>query len=460
MAEKTKKFRLFDAVLTAVCVVLVVESSTPAAAIGNSQYFWWIVLLAAFFLPYGLVSAELGTTYDDDGGIFDWVRRAFGNRWGSRIAWYYYINFSLWVGSLAVLFTDVITQISGYEMSVWVYLPIQLLFIWGVVLISNFKISESKWIINSAAIIKVLIMLTIGVFGIYVAISGNGVNDFDPESFIPKFDAGGLSYISVILFNFLGFEVVTSFASEMTQPSKQIPKALILGGLIIAFFYLLSAFGLSVAVPSEELSLSSGIIDGFMLLTGLDGGIIVVIFGILFLYTLIANLASWSYGVNYVAEYASKQNCLPAVLGSENKDGMPLGANVVNGIIASAIVLVAPLLSGSDVFWSFFALNMVTLLLSYIVMFPAFLKLRRSDPQRHRPFMVKGGKVTLWLVTYVPMILLIAAVLFSIIPLNRSEEEISAKLPLLIGTLVAIVIGEIIAAFSVSKIKKKERKNM
>ena len=60
---KTKQFRLFDAVLAAVCVVLVVESAAPAAAIGNSQFFWWALLLVGFFLPYGLISAELGTTY-------------------------------------------------------------------------------------------------------------------------------------------------------------------------------------------------------------------------------------------------------------------------------------------------------------------------------------------------------------------------------------------------------------
>lgn len=84
--EKKKKFRLFDAVLMAVCVVLVVESAAPAAAIGSSQFFWWIALLILFFLPYGLVSAELGTTYDDEGGIYDWVKRAFGRKWGARVA--------------------------------------------------------------------------------------------------------------------------------------------------------------------------------------------------------------------------------------------------------------------------------------------------------------------------------------------------------------------------------------
>ena len=136
MSGKTGKFRLFDAVLAAVCIVLVVESSAPAAAIGNAQYFWWIFLLLGFFLPYGLISAELGTTYEDEGGIFDWVRRAYGDRWGSRVAWYYYINFPLWMGSLAVLFTDIILQLTGAQLSPVITKLIQLAFIWGVVLIS------------------------------------------------------------------------------------------------------------------------------------------------------------------------------------------------------------------------------------------------------------------------------------------------------------------------------------
>lgn len=85
----------------AVCVVLVVESAAPAAAIGSSQFFWWIALLILFFLPYGLVSAELGTTYDDEGGIYDWVKRAFGRKWGARVAWLYWINYPILDGEFS-----------------------------------------------------------------------------------------------------------------------------------------------------------------------------------------------------------------------------------------------------------------------------------------------------------------------------------------------------------------------
>lgn len=455
MSNEKKKFRLFDAVLAAVCIVLVVESAAPAAAIGNSQFFWWIFLLIGFFLPYGMISAELGTTYEDEGGIYDWVKRAFGNKWGSRAAWYYYINFPLWMGSLAVLFTDVIKQISGSSFGMFPTIVIQLLFIWCVVIISCFKISDSKWILNLAAIFKALIMVTIGILGIYAAVTKGSANDFNLMSFIPSFGAGGLSYISVILFNFLGFEVVTTFASEMSNPSKEIPKAIILGGIFIAIFYVFAAFGISVAVPADELSASGGLIDSFMLLTGKTGGFIIVLFGIMFLYTLIANLISWSLGVNYVAKYAAEQKALPKCLGISDKSGMPIGASITNGVIATVIVLISPFIKSQDVFWSFFALNMITLLMSYILMFPAFLKLRRTDPDRVRPYKIQGGDGKLMLMTYLPMVLLIVSVLFSVIPLSADSEELSSKIPLLIGTAAAIIIGEIIASGADSVKNKK-----
>ncbi|MDO4562302.1 MAG: amino acid permease [Clostridia bacterium] len=441
---KAKKFRLLDAVLAAVCVVLVVESAAPAAAIGNSQFFWWIFLLIGFFLPYAQISAELGTTYEDEGGIYDWVKRAYGVKWGSRVAWYYYINFPLWMGSLAVLFTDVLMQIFSINIGTFPLLLIQLLFIWLVVAVSSYSVSESKWILNIAAFFKAAIMLAIGGLGIYAAVTRGAANTFTLTSLVPGLDVGSLSNISVIIFNFLGFEVVTTFASQMKNPSKEIPRAIILGGTFIAIFYLLAAFGISVAIPVEELSASSGLIESFMLLTQSSGGILIILFGLMFLYTLIANLISWSLGVNYVAQYAASQGSLPKVFSYKSKSDMPQGANIANGVIASAIVLIAPLIPSEDLFWSFFALNMITLLLSYVLMFPAFLKLRRIDPKTPRPYKVNGGSTRLALMTYVPLVLLVISVLFSIIPF--SGAEMGEKIPLLIGTIIAVVIGEIIAA--------------
>jgi amino acid transporter len=453
--EKTgkKKFKLFDAVLAAVCIILVVEAAAPSAAIGNSQYFWWILLLIAFFLPYGLVSAELGTTYTGEGGLFDWVKRAFGRRWGSRVAWYYWVNFALWMASLAVLSVSVIEQAFGITIPLYVALPVQLAFIWIVSYLSNHSVAESAILINIATVFKIIIMVALGVLGIYFAVTHGVANPIEsPIDLLPGIS--GISFIAVIIFNFLGFEVVTTFAGEMEEPKRQIPRALLLGGILVAFFYIFASFGIGVAVPLDELTASGGLLDSFSFFFDSLGiaSVFLVIIALMFIYTLVINLLSWALGVNYVAMYAADNNALPKVFGKRKKgtDDVPFGASMVNGVVASVLVLAAPLITmitgDEEIFWSFFALQIITLLASYVILFPAFKKLRRIDPNAERPFKVGGGPVLLNIITWVPMILLVFSMFFCIA--WPEEEGWVVDWTLLGGALVAVVAGEVIAALT------------
>lgn len=443
MKKNKKKFRLFDAVLMAVVVVLVVESAAPAAAIGPSQFFWWIFLLILFFIPYGLISSELGTTYVGDGGLYDWVKQAFGRRWGGRLAWLYWINYPLWMASLAVLFSEVASQIFKVHLNIAWTMVIQLLFVWTVVLLGNKPVSESKWILNLAAFAKIFTIVSLGILGIYFAATRGLANDYTGTNLLPKLNLASLSNLSVIIFNFLGFEVVATMADDMDQPKKQIPQAIIYGGVLIAFFYLLAAFGMGAAIPTNKLSASSGLLDSFILMIGKMNWFVIII-GIMFLYILASEMVSWALGVNYVADYAAKDHALPAVFGKEDAKGMPVGTGYLNGVVASVLVIASPFIPNQNIFWAFFALNVVALLLSYTMMFPAFLKLRHSDPHRDRPFKVPGGPGLINLMTWIPEVLLIATILLSILPLNGSSEEMNNKIPILIGTILALIIGEIV----------------
>ena len=114
--EERKKFRLADVVLSVICVVFVAEAAAPVASIGNSQYFWWLFMIAAFLLPYGLISSELGTAFPGDGGLYDWIHTAWPNsRWGARASWYYWINFPLWMASLAVMCPELLGYVFGWQ---------------------------------------------------------------------------------------------------------------------------------------------------------------------------------------------------------------------------------------------------------------------------------------------------------------------------------------------------------
>lgn len=454
VTQKKKEFRLFDAVLAAVCIVLVVEAAAPAAAIGPTQYLWWAIMLIAFFLPYGMISAELGTSYDDEGGLYDWVKRAFGRRNGSRVAWYYWVNFPLWIASLAVLFTDVFIASTGINIPWGASLAVQIAFIWVVILISNYRVSQSKWLINMGTFVKVGLMVLMGVLGIYGAVT-NGI----AQSSIEISPLMGLSFVAIILFNFMGFEVVATFAGDMKNPKKEIPKAIVIGGIMIAIFYLFASFGIGVAIPVEELSVDSGFMDAVTLLIQNPQSLVIPIVGFMFMFTLIANLSSWSFGVNYVVMYAARDHAMPKVFDKENKHQVPSSANLINGIIATIIVVIAAIVgsineAALDLFWSLFACSVVTFLVAYIFLFPSFLKLRKQDPEKERPYKVPGKKGMLIAMTFVPMILLILAIAFSLFPYDTQTGTLKPDWILIIGVAIVVVLGEIIAALSVKKVSK------
>ena len=447
---KNKKFRLVDAILSVITVVFVAEAAAPAAAIGNSQFFWWIFLIIAFLLPYGLVVSELGTTYDDEGGLYDWVRRAFGDKWGSRVSWYYWINFPLWMASLAFLFPETIALLTGVELGLLPSLVIELAFIWIVVFLSFSKVSDSAWILNGGAVLKVIIAVAVGGLGIWYAMGNGFASDMSPATFLPSTDASSLTYLSIILFNFMGFEVITTYVGSMENPNKQIPRAIIAGGIAIAALYLFSSFGIGAAIPAMDVSLDSGIMDAVGIMAGV-GSVLFIVVGIVFLITLFGNMVSWSFGVNFVAEHAARKKNMPKVFAHESKKNqMPTGAAIVNGIVASVLVLLSPVmeLAGFDsFFWIFFSMNIVFLLISYIPMFPAFLKLRSVDPTVNRVFKVPGGRGVLLVVTWLPVVLLVLSIIATIVPLNGSEAEMS-KIPMLIGVIAFVILGEIVRVWS------------
>lgn len=440
----TKKFRMLDAVLTVICVVFVAEAAAPVAAIGNSQYFWWIFMIVLFLLPYGLISSELGTTYAGDGGLYDWVTKAYGNKWGARTSWYYWINFPLWMASLAVVCPTMITVVTGIECNVFVSIIIELVFIWVVTAIAFTPTADAVWILNGAAVIKVFLAVLVGILGIYGAVTNGMANPVTVGSLLPSFDIDSLSFISVIIFNMLGFEVICTMSDSMENPKKQIPQAIVVGGLVIAAIYMFSAFGIGSAIPTDAVSTDSGLVDALMLLTGKDSGLFISICAILFVLTLFGNMISWSTGVNEVAAYAAANNDMPAIFAKRSeKNNMPVGAAFVNGIVASIVVIIAPFIPNEDLFWSFFALNLVMFLMSYIPVFPAFLKLRKTDPDAERPFRVPGNDLVLKLLAYTPLVLIIVSIIFTAVPLSFDSETLTATLPITIGAVLFIAIGEI-----------------
>ena len=452
-----KQFRLADVILSVICVVFVAEAAAPVASIGNSQYFWWLFMIAAFLLPYGLIAAELGTAYPGDGGLYDWIHAAYPkSRWAARASWYYWINFPLWMASLAVMCPELIAFITGRSLGTFGSLIVELLFIWIITVIACYPVCDSIVILNTSAVIKILLAVLVGALGIWYVVKNGFVNDMAARTFLPSFDLTSLSYISVIIFNFLGFEVVCTYADNMSDPKKQIPQSIVTGGIVIAAIYLFSAFGIGAAVPVREISVDSGLIDAVSLILGEQGGMLVGIVALLFLVTLFGNMISWSMGVNSTAAFAADNGDMPRVFTKRwKKNDMPVGAAFTSGVVASCVCILGVLIEmaspDSSLFWSFFALNLVMLLLSYAPVFPAFLKLRREDAQTPRPFRVPGSSALLKCIAYVPMALILISIVFTAVPLSFDAETLASFLPITIGSLISVAIGEVLIALRAKK---------
>lgn len=457
-----RKFKLRDAILSVICVVFVAEAAAPVASIGNSQFFWWIFMIIAFLLPYGLIASELGTTYEGDGGLYDWVNKAYPKKkWGARAAWWYWINFPLWMASLAVICPSLITVATGLQIGTVGALIIELAFVWIVTFIAFFPVCDNIFILNISAAIKVILALLVGVLGVYYVINNGFVNDMSATTFLPSFDLNSLSYISVIVFNCLGFEVVCTFSGDMENPKRQIPQAIIIGGIVIAAIYLFSGFGIGAAIPTADISTSSGLIDAVSLMTGKTSGLFIAAIALLFIVTLFGNMISWSMGVNSTACYAAENNDMPAVFKKRwKKNDMPIGAALMNGIVASLVCVLGVFMDlyfpDSSLFWTFFALNLVMFLLSYVPIFPAFIKLRRDDPDTERPFRVPGSPAWLKVVAYVPMLLILISLVFTALPLSFDTETLTAVLPITIGSVVFIALGEILIVLRSRKLKSNK----
>lgn len=440
-----KAFRGIDMTLFTVAAILVIDTLAPSAAIGPSSISWWIITLVLFFIPYGLITAELGTTYPEQGGLYIWVRNAFGERWAARTTWLYWINVALWMPSVYVLFAGMFAQLFIPDLSLWGQILIGILMTWVTVVIGIIALDIGKWVPNIGALMKALIMLVIGV-GAFIYAARHGVaNDLSFPNILPSWDAG-LYFLPVIVYNFMGFELMSGAGEEMQNPQRDIPRAIITAGLLIAFFYLMGTIGMLMALPTEQLGLVTGIIDTLRILFGESGigGVIVTILGIGALYTFLTNMVTWTMGANRTAAEAANEGELPAFFGQLHPvNKTPVGAYVLTGIVSSAVLVIYGLMAATaeELFWSLFAFSSIVFLMPYLAMFPAFLKLRRVDADRPRPYRVPGNHLTAILMTIVCVLFVLQAIVFFIwVP--GEPIDWGYAIPVLVGVAVTLIIGE------------------
>lgn len=449
MATQThapRALRMFDMILFSVCAILLLSQVTLTAQIGPSAVVWTILMIVLFFLPYGLMTAELGSTYPDTGGIYAWIVRAFGNRWGTRVSWWYWLNVALWVPSVYLMFSVVLSEMFFPELGFWPQVGIALALIavnWAVNVLT---LDTGKWVSNLGALITVGVIVLVGIGGFITWSAEGSATSFEwtSSSMIPTAATMALA-LPIVIYNFLGFELMSSASNEMRNPRRDVPRTIVIAGVLIGSFYLISTIGMQIVMPAEEISETSGLMD--VLTTVFGHGVFTTVVGIGILYAFFAALIPWTIGANRAAAEASEQGDLPPVFKRMSaKHRTPVGAAAFTALVSAAITLIYGVLfsltSGSidALFWSLFAFSSIVFLLPYVAMSMAFLRLRRIDPHAHRPYQVPGGTAGAWTSAILVVLLLVAAVVFFV--WNPWLEFDATTTSLIVTGLIATVIAQ------------------
>lgn len=454
MVKRRKVMGLLDVTLFTVSAMLVVDQLTASASVGTATIAWWLLAIVFFLVPYGLITAELATTYPEQGGIYVWVKRAFGRRWAARTTYWYWVNVALWMPSVFLLFAGVFCQlfISGWTdwpAGKWPQVAIAIGLSWAVVGVGIMRLEVGKWVNNVGAALKMVIIFALGVGGVVFALRHGTANSISGSDLVPSFDVAK-TFLPVIVFLLMGFELVSSMAGEVKNPEKEIPRALLTSGAAIAFLYLFATIGILLALSLTKLELVQGLIDTFEVIFGSSGvgKAAVYVLGVGVLYTYFTNMTTWTMGANRSAVEAANEGELPKILGREHPvHRTPLAALIGTGIISTVVLLVSALFINTQdsLFFAIFAASSVIFLMPYLLMFPAVVVLRRKDPGTPRPFRMPGGEKAAFLYATVTTLVIAAGIVLFVWPeIPNAPEEWSYTGPLLGIVVAALVAGEAI----------------
>lgn len=391
--------------LDAVCLLvsgIVVLDTLGAVARGGAQTFTWLVVVgASFFVPAGLVIAELGAAIPREGGPYVWARLAFGRFAGSLVALVYSVEAAVWVGgSLAITAVAVVDELIVPLGGVWRVL-FALGFVWTVTALAVVPLRAGKRVprVGTAAQI-LLLMFFLATVALYAA--RYGIQGLSGGDLVPTWTVF-VVVAPVLVYSFLGFELPSAAAEELRDPQRDVPASIARAGALTCALYCVPVLAIVLVVPADEITGLTGFIDALasvFVVYGRASGLVGALAAAAFVWVLIANGLTWTMGSSRTQVAASLEGAGPRSLGRVSaRTGTPVRATLAGGAIATGTVLAAFAIAGGDngkYFSVVLGLSVSLLALGNLAVFPALVRLRRIHPDLDRPFRVPGGRAGAW----------------------------------------------------------------
>ena len=393
-----KSLGRLDIIFLIVAAVVSIEVLGQVSSFGGQTFTWALVLAISFLLPYGLIFAEIGSTFTDEGGVYVWVRRAFGRPLAALASLLTWVTQPVWVGgSCTFIAAEVVsTYVVHFEHGSLTDYLFKTVFVWMTVLAAVVSLRHGKWIPNVGAILKILFLLifivTAGVYAARNGFAGLTAGDFSPTL------AGLLGVTPLLLFSYLGFESGNSAAEEMKKPARDVPIAIARSAAIAAAAYLLPIAAILLVVPADQITGIGGLMEAVATVFGVYGSaapVMMTVSGIVFALVLMTQGAAWMIISDRMQAMAASDGAFfGGFFGRFHPQlGTPVRVNLLSGAVATVFCLVAMQVTGSSaaIFGVVLSISISTFLLSYVIAIPAAVRLRTRFPEVPRPFRVPTG---------------------------------------------------------------------
>ena len=464
MAETSSnrsQLSIFMLAMMNVAIIMNLRGLPMMAKEGLAMVFFLLFTTIIFLIPTSLVSAELATGWPISGGVYRWVKEAFGGRMGFVAIWIQWIQNVIWyptilafaAGALSYLFLN--PALAGNKLF---NLIVILAAYWGATLVNFRGMKTSGWLTTAGVLGGTIFpaLLIIGL-GIVWWAKGNTLEfTLTSHSILPDFsNFDNISFLAGVILLFAGMEVSAVHALDVKNPKRDYPIAIFLATIIIVTIFTLSSLSIAAVIPVEKISLTSGIMQGFsdlLALFKLDW--LLPAIGFLVAFGAIGAVTAWIIGPSKGLLATAQDGDLPPFLAKVNKNGVPTRILTIQACIVSVLALVYLLMPNvSSAFFLLTALTAILYLIMYIMLFATAIRLRYSQPNVPRAYEIPGGKIGMWIVSGIGILGAIFAIVVGFFPPSQLKTGSPTFYVMFITAGIIIFIG---APFVICLFKRPE----
>jgi glutamate:GABA antiporter len=267
-----------DLTLFLIVAILALRWIAVAAAAGPSSLVVWAGAALLLFVPLVVCVLELGRRYPEEGGLYAWVRRAFGEYPAFVTGWTYWAsNLPYFPGVLYFAAGNMLLAVPGgfrFSDSAVHIAGIALLGLVVAVVPNVLGIGRGKWVQNIGALGYWIPGAAVILLGSAAFLMYGSETRITVEALVPEMSLNHALAWSTIAFAFGGVESASLVATQVRDPRRAIPRAVITAGAAILGMYILGTLALLWALPSGEISRIGGFaqaMDSIGARTGIGG---------------------------------------------------------------------------------------------------------------------------------------------------------------------------------------------